>query len=112
MAAPSPEARDPGLVGCGAALAIGVLTIMASTLAFSLLTGRAPDLGDEWPVFLFQMLIVAAPFAALALAGARGRLPWAVGLALTLAFRGYALFEGVSYQNGIRTARAPISASA
>lgn len=67
-------------------------------LAFSLLTGSPLDLADEWAGFLFQMLIAAAPFAFLALAGIGDRLPWLVGLGLTLALWGYALFDDVSHQ--------------
>jgi hypothetical protein len=98
MDAPPSAPKDAGPMGCLAALAIGVLIVAAETCAFSLLTGMPLDFADEWGVLLFQMLIVAAPFAFLALAGIGDKLPWLVGLGLTLALWGYVLFDGVSYQ--------------
>ena len=84
--------------GCFAAVAIGVITIGINLGAFSLLTGRSPRLGEEWYVYLFQMLMVAFPFGLLALAEIRRRAPWIVGLVLTFSFWGYYLYEGVAYQ--------------
>ena len=75
-----------------------MLTIAAESGLFSLLTGRPLNLAEEWGVFLVQMLIVAAPFGLLAILGIASRLPWLVGLALTISLWGYVLFEGVSYQ--------------
>jgi hypothetical protein len=95
---PPPPAEDGlGPIGCFFAIAIGVLTVTLSSLSFSLLTGRSLNLGEEWFVFLIQMLIVAAPFGLLAFMNV-GRLPWLVGLTLTLLLWGYVVFEGVSYQ--------------
>jgi len=84
--------------GCALAIAISVLIVGGAVLAFSLLTGRQLDLEEESGVLLFQVLLVAAPFLLLALAGVRRRAPWLTGLALTLAFWSYYVFEGVSYQ--------------
>jgi hypothetical protein len=99
MTAQAPEeSAAPRRFGCLAAPLIGAATAATVALSFSLLTGRPLDLDQEWAVFLFQALIVAAPFALLALAGIRRRAPWLVAGALTLTLWGYYLFEGVSYQ--------------
>jgi hypothetical protein len=95
---PQPAEDALGPIGCIYAVAIGVLTVAIVSGAFSLLTGQPLNLAEEWSVFLFQMLIVAAPFGLLALMGIGNRLPWLVGLAPTLALWGYDLFDGVSYQ--------------
>lgn len=84
--------------GCGLALAIGALTIVVVSVTFSVATGSPLNLREELGVFLFQTLIVAAPFGVLSLAGIFDRMSWAVGLALTAAFWGYYLFEGITYQ--------------
>jgi hypothetical protein len=98
MATPPPTEVELGPIGCLFAIAIGVLTVTLSSVSFSLLTGRPENLGEEWAVFLFQMLIVAAPFGLLALMDVGRWLPWLVGLVLTLTLWGYFTFEGVSYQ--------------
>ena len=84
--------------GCALSLGIGVLTVLFVQGAFSLATHRSLNLTDEWRIFLAQILIAAAPFGLLALAGIRNRAAWLVGLALTAAFWGYYLFEGLRYQ--------------
>jgi hypothetical protein len=90
-----PPQRGAG--GCALALAIGVVTVVAVTGAHSLVTEKPVNLSEEWGVFLFQMLLVALPFALLAVAGIDRRLPWLIGLGLTAAFWGYYLFEGLRY---------------
>ena len=80
------------------ALAIGLVTITLVSLTFSLVTGNPLNLREEMGVFLFQVLMVAAPFGVLSLGRVHERTPWLVGLALTAAFWGYYLFEGISYQ--------------
>jgi hypothetical protein len=95
---PLPAEDQLGPIGCAYAIAIGVLTVALVSGSFSVLTGQPLNLAEEWSVFLFQMLIVAAPFGLLALMGVGNRLPWLVGLSLTLALWGYSLFDGVSYQ--------------
>lgn len=92
------EDEGPGLAGCAAAPAIGVAVVAGQALLFTGLTGRPLELGASWGVFLFQVLLVAAPFLLLALIGTRRKSPWLVALALTLALWGYYLFDGVSYQ--------------
>lgn len=79
-----------------AALGIGAAVVAAEDLLFSLLTGRPLSFAaDVQPV---SALFVALPFLVLAITGARTRLPWLVGLALTLGLWGYFLNAGVSYQ--------------
>jgi len=96
MDIPPPPAGGPGIAGCLLAPALGGGVVVGHWLAFSLLTGRPFDPDDKL-VFLWHMLSVAAPFALLALMDV-GRWPWLTALALTLAFWGYTLWEGVSYQ--------------
>ena len=88
---PTDEARTPA--GCFLALAIGPVVAGGTAIAFALLTGRS--LGEEW---VWQALLISIPFIAVALTGTLRKAPWLVGLALTLALWGYALYDGVSYQ--------------
>lgn len=78
------------------ALGIGVGVVVATKLAFAGLTGR--PLTFSFGVDLVQMVMVAIPFLMLAMGRVRARLPWLTGLALTAAFWGYYLYEGVRYQ--------------
>ena len=79
-----------------AAIAIGVGVVAADSALFTLLTLRPTGFAmDVEPV---NAVIVAIPYFALALVGARTLLPWCVGLALTLLLWGYGLYSGVSYQ--------------
>lgn len=93
-----PDLQDDGPIGCVAALAIGVLTVVLVNGAIYLLTDISLNLAEEWFTFLIQIAIVSAPFVLLAGLGIRNKLPWIVGLLLTFAFWGYYLFEGVSYR--------------
>ena len=78
------------------ALSIGVGVVAAENILFTSLTGRPLVFAsDVEPV---TAVLVAIPYLGLALARARRLLPWIVGLALTLALWGYALYSGVSYQ--------------
>lgn len=65
---------------------------------FSLATGQRLNLREEWGPLLFQALLVAAPFGLLSLSGINSKVPWLVGVALTVAFWGYYLVTGVRYQ--------------
>lgn len=56
------------------------------------------NLREEWGPFLFQVLLIAAPFGLLSISGIKSKVPWLVGVALTVAFWGYYLFTGVRYQ--------------
>jgi hypothetical protein len=79
-----------------AALLIGVAVVATEDILFSLLTSRALTFASD--VEPANAAVVAMPYVALALAGARRWQPWALGLGLTLSLWGYFLFEGVSYQ--------------
>ena len=63
---------------------------------FSVVTGADLNLSEEWGVFLFQVLLVAAPFGLLAVAGVGGRWPWGVALVLTAMFWGIYLAVALS----------------
>jgi hypothetical protein len=91
-----PEPISDGPSGCFLALGIGFLTVVGINGAFSLLTGADLNLSEEWGVFLFQVLLVAGPFALLAVTGVRGWLPWGVALAFTALFWGIYLTEGLT----------------
>jgi len=88
----------PFAAGCGIALLLGIAVAAGTAIAFQLLTGRAIDLGSEAGPLASQALLAAAPFAALALAGARRPLPWLSALAPTLLLWGWFLAAGLSYQ--------------
>ena len=91
---PADEAKTP--LGCFLALAIGPLVAGGTAVAFSLLTGRS--LSHEWGNIALQALVVSVPFIAVALTGTLRKLPWLVGLALTVTLWGYSLYTGVNYQ--------------
>ena len=71
-----------------AALALGLITIVAFYgSAFLVLGLRVRSMpAEEWPILLFQVLLVALPFGLLALAGVKARMPWLVAVGLTLGF--------------------------
>jgi hypothetical protein len=98
MGETSPDRDGPSLAGCALAIVIGPAIVAGEALAFAALTGRPVDLSAEGGVLLFEMLIVAAPFLLLSLAGTSDKLPWLVAFALTFALWGYFLFDGVRYQ--------------
>jgi hypothetical protein len=96
-----PVSSEPSKgIGCALALGIGLLTVVVETGTFSLATGRAVNLKDEWESFFVQVVFVAAPFGLLSLARIKDRAAWLTGLALTAAFWGYYLFDGIRYQLG------------
>ncbi len=78
-----PEPPAAGPYGCTLALAIGFLTVAIAIGVHSLLTGAGLNLSEEWGPYLFQMLLVAAPFIILDAVGARGRWSWGAALAVT-----------------------------
>lgn len=92
----SSDRRLAGNSGCILALGIGVVTVTSVTGAFSLLTGAELNLDEEWSIFLFQMLLVAAPFGFLALAGVTAKAPWIAGAILTATFWGLYLADGLA----------------
>jgi hypothetical protein len=96
-----PPLRDDEVIsplGCFTAVVIGPLVAFGTAAVFSQLTGRSMALGEEWRVLAFQALLVSIPFIALAVTGTKKPAPWVTALCLTLAFWGYYLFRGVSYQ--------------
>jgi len=77
----------PWAVGCIIALGLGFLTVGLFFGALILFAGSAPSIPpEEWPFFLFQVLLAAAPFGLLALLGVRSRLPWVIAAVLTICF--------------------------
>ena len=92
----APQPRASGPLRCFAALAIGFVIVAGVNGTFSLLTGADLNLSEEWGIFLFQTLVVAAPFGLFALAGVRGRLPWIVAFALTATLWGIYLAVGLT----------------
>ena len=79
-----------------AALAIGIMTITLVNGLLSAWTPVALNLRDEWPIYLLQAAIVAFPFVILAFFEQTSKLVWVFGLALTAAFWGYYLFDGLN----------------
>ena len=65
---------------------------------FSAMTARPLRIGEEWAIYLVQMLLVAAPSGLLALASANGKSPCLVGLTMTVVLWGYYFYDGVRYQ--------------
>ncbi len=78
---------------CLAALAIGAVIIAADAAATGSLEYLRANLSDESGPLLFNALLAATPFLVLAIRGITTRLPWVVGLAMTLLVRGYVVFE-------------------
>lgn len=74
------ELRSCG--GCSVALAL----VLLPGVLLSVLTGPLP--AEEWPFAFFYGLLLAIPFAYLALAGTRHWLPWLVAIVLTVLFWG------------------------
>ena len=79
------------------AIAIGIGTVAFVVLVLSTVAVRPLNLGEEWGIFLVQVVLVATPFVILALAGVRDRVPWILGGVLTAALWGYYLFDGIRY---------------
>lgn len=86
--------------GCLLALGIGFFTVVTVNAGFALVTGSDLNLLEKQSVFTFQILLVAAPFALLALFSVRARLPWVVGVILTAAFWGTYFVASVASRSG------------
>jgi hypothetical protein len=80
------------------AIGIGLVTVVVNAGAFSEITGNPLNLAEEWSVFLFQILLAAAPFGLLAYFGVRDRSAWVLGIGLTAILWGYYLYDGIRYQ--------------
>jgi hypothetical protein len=100
MAEPQTPSQGIEPLGCLAALVIGLIAVGGTFAGLALFAGRSPDLSEEWPILLFNVLMVAAPFGLLALCGIRTRLPWAVGIVLTLGLWGWLLLDAVAAAPG------------
>ena len=74
------------------------MIVVANAVVFSIVTGNALNLQEEWGVLLWQVLIVAAPFGLMALFGIRDRSAWLLGIILTALPWGYYLYDGIRYQ--------------
>ena len=91
----SSESRAKGPYGCTLALAIGFLTVAHVAGSRLLLIGVPLNLADEWGPYLFNMLLVAAPFALLEMAGVRGPYSWGTALAVTVLIWSLVLAAGL-----------------
>ena len=80
------------------ALAIGVGTVVASTLAIAIPFGDPLGPAEAWGGLLAYMLVVALPFLALALLAGRSRFLWGSALAVTFLLWGYYVVEAISYR--------------
>ena len=80
------------------ALAIGVGTVVASTLLIAIPFGDPIGPAGDWAGLAVYMLAVALPFLALALLAERSRLLWGSALAVTCLLWGYFVFEAISYR--------------
>ena len=80
------------------ALAIGVGTVVASTLAIAIPFGDPIGSAEDWAGLSVYMLAVALPFLALALLAERSRLLWGSALAVTLLLWGYYVVAAISYR--------------
>ena len=80
------------------ALAIGVGTVVASTLAIVIPFGDPLGPVEEWGGLVVYMLAVALPFLALALLAERSRLLWGLALAVTFLLWGYYVLEAIRYR--------------
>ena len=90
-------------MGCAVALVIGIGTV-AIVVAVSHPSGtHRTELLEESPFLLFSVLLVAAPFGLLALRGVSDKVPWLVGLLLTILFWS-GLVVAVCFSRGQRAA--------
>lgn len=76
------------------ALLIGLTTI-AVIVGISMLAGGSLDIEDEWGILLFQALVIAAPFGALATAQETGLAAWLTAGALTAMIWGLLLGDAL-----------------
>lgn len=88
------EQRVTGASGCLVALLIGVITAGFVAFTNTVLGGAKIDLREEWSVFHFQALIVAAPFGVLALSPVNTKATWLTAALLTALFWGLLLAVG------------------
>jgi hypothetical protein len=77
---PEQDPTEPPQSGCGGC-SVALALVFLPGVVLSVLTGPLP--GEEWPFALFYGLLLAVPFAYLALDGTRHWLPWLVATLLT-----------------------------
>lgn len=97
------------------AIGIGPSLIAAVIAILSWQAGAIPDLSEEESILAVNAAIISFPFVVIALLGTTQKAPWLVGLALTLALWGYALydvlvgpFEGANIGLGLLVVSSPI----
>lgn len=78
------------------AFAIGVLTITVVNVTSSTVKGTHLNLQDNFPNFLFQILLVSIPFLVIAFLGITATTPWMIGIVLTVGLWGYYLYDSLS----------------
>ena len=117
----APPRRGSTARGCAAALAIGAATVLLAAAAAGAATGAWSIIAEAWWILLVWMLMAAAPFGLLALAGIGARRPWLVGIALTvLLWSGACLYvllladpaSGVNSGLALATVASPVVISA
>jgi hypothetical protein len=86
-----PRAQRPWLVLL--ALAIGAIVMTVEAHLDGYLDYLTSNLGEEWAPMLFRVLLVSLPFLVLAGRGVTRRLPWVVGLILTVLVWGFVVFK-------------------
>ena len=79
------------------ALVIGTTVTLGERVVFAFALSRDIDL-SEAGVLITNGVLVALPFAYLALCGCTRSFPWLLGLTLTLAVRWWWLADGIAYQ--------------
>ena len=82
------EHRLTGVSGCLLALSIGTVTVAIVSGGLWLITGKGPNLQEEWGGRLLWAVFVAAPFGFLALNRVSAKTPWIGAAILTAMFWG------------------------
>jgi len=90
------QASPSRLILAVAALAIGILVVVAEAYLVGYLDYVMSALSDEWAPMLVRVLLVSAPFLLLTKRGVTTLMPWAAGLVLTVAVWGYEISKQLS----------------
>jgi hypothetical protein len=75
-------------------IGIGIVVEIGSEIIHSMYTRRQFDVTHG---SIVSIVVIAIPFAFLAVIGVRSLVPWAAGIILTLLFWGFALFDALSH---------------
>ena len=78
------------------AVAIGIITISLVTGIDIAVTGSDLNLREEIGVLCMQIGLVSFPFVVLSLVGIQDKVPWTLGIGLTIVLWGYYLFDNIS----------------